>query len=141
MNTRLQQFIQYKTGGKKTEFAHLMGWSPQYLNRLIQGDSGIGIKPIIALLKKFPELNARWLLLGEGNMIVIGTDEVKERLYKLMTLERYLPVMTVEQQTAIADGQLDYTREQIYQWETLLQQRKEAIDQRFERAFAKQKQQ
>lgn len=58
-----------------------------------------------------------------------------------MTLERYLPVMTVEQQTAIADGQLDYTREQIYQWETLLQQRKEAIDQRFERAFAKQKQQ
>lgn len=60
MNDRLLELIQYKTGGKQADFAEFMGWSPQYLNRLTKGESGIGIRPIITLLEKFPELNARW---------------------------------------------------------------------------------
>ena len=65
MNNRLRQIIEYATGGNQTEFAALMGWSPQYLSRLILGQGGIGIRPIVALLEKFPDINARWLLLGE----------------------------------------------------------------------------
>ena len=93
MNERLLQFIQYKTDGRQAEFAALMGWSPQYLNRLAKGESGIGIRPIVALLEKFPELNARWLLLGEGAMINTGADAVKTRLRKLLEIEKYMPVM------------------------------------------------
>lgn len=58
MNERLLQFIQYKTGGKQADFAELMGWSPQYLHKMLK-EGGIGIRPIVALLEKFPELNAR----------------------------------------------------------------------------------
>ena len=58
MNERLLQFIQYKTGGKQADFAELMGWSPRYLHKMLK-EGGIGIRPIVALLEKFPELNAR----------------------------------------------------------------------------------
>lgn len=51
MNDRLLELIQYKTGGKQADFAEFMGWSPQYLNRLTKGESGIGIRPIITLLE------------------------------------------------------------------------------------------
>ena len=35
MNTRLLEFIQFKTSGNQAEFAKVMGWSPQYLNKLL----------------------------------------------------------------------------------------------------------
>ena len=44
-----------------------MGWKPQYLNNILSGNS-IGLSPIISLLTNYPNLNARWLLLGEGEM-------------------------------------------------------------------------
>ena len=85
MNERLLQFIQYKTGGKQAEFADMMGWSPQYLHKMLK-EGGIGIRPIVALLEKFPELNARWLLLGEGAMISTGADAVKTHLLRIWCL-------------------------------------------------------
>ena len=96
MNSRLLEFIQYKTGGKQAEFADIMGWSPQYLHKLLK-EGGIGIRPIISLLEKFPELDARWLLLGEGAMITTGASEVKQHLLRLLEIERYMPVMTPEE--------------------------------------------
>ena len=39
MNERLQEIIRYKTGGRKTAFAELMGWTPQYLAKLLNGDN------------------------------------------------------------------------------------------------------
>lgn len=51
MNNRLLEFIQYKTGGKQADFAELMGWSPQYLHKLLK-EGGIGIRPIISLLQR-----------------------------------------------------------------------------------------
>ena len=65
MNERLLQFIEYKTNGKQADFALLVGWIPQYVSKLIKGEN-FGIRPVITLLKTFPELNARWLLTGEG---------------------------------------------------------------------------
>lgn len=67
MNTRLRQIIDYKTNGKKKAFAELIGWKPQYLGKLLHGDD-FGLKPVIALLTALPEINARWLLLGEGEI-------------------------------------------------------------------------
>ena len=69
MNTRLRQIIDYKTGGNQKEFAELMAWSPQYLFRLLKGEGGIGIRPVVAMLDKFSEIYAKWLLLGKGSML------------------------------------------------------------------------
>lgn len=137
MNERLLQFIQYKTGGKQAEFAELMGWSPQYLHKLLK-EGGIGIRPIVALLEKFPELNARWLLLGEGAMLNTGADAVKSHLLKLLELEKYMPVMTPDELRLLEDGQTDFDAETIIRWEELLSERSKKINDRFDAAYKKQ---
>ncbi|MBR2398595.1 MAG: hypothetical protein IKA96_01385 [Alistipes sp.] len=40
----------------------------------------IGLNPIVTLLDKFPELNARWILLGEGAMLAPSVDAMKQHL-------------------------------------------------------------
>ena len=131
MNERLLQFIQYKTGGKQADFAELMGWSPQYLHKLLK-EGGIGIRPIVALLEKFPELNARWLLLGEG------ADAVKSHLLKLLELEKYMPVMTPDELRLLEDGQTDFDADTVIRWEERLADRSKKINDRFNAAYKKQ---
>ena len=48
IENRLLELIKYKTRGRQTDFAEIMGWSPQYLNRLVKGESGF-IEPPITL--------------------------------------------------------------------------------------------
>lgn len=128
MNHRLQRIVEFKTGGNQAEFAALMGWKPQYLFRLLKGDSGIGIRPVVALLEKFPELNARWLLLGEGAMVSSGVDEVKEHLLRLLSLEKYMPVMSAEQLRLLTvEGHTDFDAATLAQWEELLRRRDEYV--------------
>lgn len=137
MNERLLQFIQYKTGGKQADFADLMGWSPQYLNKMLK-EGGIGIRPIVALLEKFPELNARWLLLGEGAMLNTGADAVKSHLLKLLELEKYMPVMTPDELRLLEDGQTDFDADTVIRWEERLADRSKKINDRFNAAYKKQ---
>ena len=137
MNERLLQFIQYKTGGRQAEFASLMGWSPQYLHKMLK-DGGIGIRPIVSLLEKFPELNARWLLLGEGAMLNTGADTVKRHLLKLLELEKYMPVMTPDELRLLEDGQTDFGLEALTRWDALLAERDKVINDRFEAAYKRQ---
>lgn len=138
IHERLLDIIQYKTFGKQAEFADIMGWSPQYLNRLTKGESGIGIRPIIALLEKFPELNARWLLLGEGAMITSGVDEMKKRLFRLLEIEKYMPVMTPDELRCVTDGKYDFDENTVKNWDLLLNKRNKEINDRFSAAYKRQ---
>lgn len=137
MNIRLLEFIQYKTGGKQAEFAEIMGWSPQYLNKLLK-EGGIGIRPIISLLEKFPELNARWLLLGEEAMITSGTDEVKRHLLRLLEIEKYMPVMTTDELHELQEGRVEFETATIERWDKLLVERNQKMQDRFAAAYKKQ---
>ena len=80
MNERLEEIIRYKTGGKKIPFAELMGWSPQYLSKMLRGEN-FGVQPILTVLEKLPEINARWFLFGTGEMLEIGK---LQRLFVLL---------------------------------------------------------
>lgn len=137
MNNRLSKFIQYKTQGNQAEFARLMGWKPQYLHRMLT-DGSIGIRPIISLLEVFPELNARWLLLGEGAMIANNTDKVKEHLLKLLSIEKYMPVMTPEELREVENGNVTFPQDTVQRWELLLAERTDRINERFAKAYKKQ---
>ncbi|MBR5271811.1 MAG: hypothetical protein IKU25_00225 [Clostridia bacterium] len=137
MQNRLLELIQYKTNGIQADFAELMGWSPQYLNKLIR-EGSMGIKPITALLEKFPELNARWLLLGEGVMIDSGYDIMKSHIFRLLQLEKYMPVMAPDELRELSDGKVNFDEEVIEKWERLLSVRNEQIASRFKAAYQKQ---
>ena len=101
MNKRLREIVNYKTRGKQKEFAELVGWTPQYLAKLLHG-SDFGLKPVLAVLKALPEINARWLLLGEGQMLTDGNmgdlyRGTLNHIQAVLDLERFIPVMTPEE--------------------------------------------
>ena len=140
MNTRLQQIVAYKTGGRQTEFASLLGWSPQYLAKLLKGD-GLGIRPVITIIEKFPDIDARWLLTGEGEML---TDEARAELHRrtadtistLIDLERYMPVMDPDElrdmEKAIITRTLPSTSpDKLSKWQERLLARQKEMDAKF----------
>ena len=132
MNERLAQFIEYKTGGNQKEFARLIGWSPQYLHKMLKGDS-MGIQPVISLLHAFPELNARWLILGEGSML-----DIRRNIMHMLELEKYIPVMNREELAELEGGKTDFDEATRTRWRNELDKRQENIDSHFREAYRKQ---
>ena len=70
MNRRLLFLIDYYTNGNKAEFCRQLGWKPQYLQKLLKNEA-FGIAPVLSVLGKYKEVNARWFLFGVGNMLDI----------------------------------------------------------------------
>lgn len=136
MNHRLLKIIKYKTSGKQNEFADLMGWSPQYLTKLLKG-TNFGISPVVSILKRFPDIDARWFLLGEGSMISpAGRIELKEELnntvIQLLDMEKYIPFMTVEElsdysQAIISGSAPCYSPDVVAKWAERLTTRQKEI--------------
>ena len=101
MNNRLKDIIRYKTNGRQKDFADMMGWKPQYVNNLLKGSS-IGLQPIVAILRKCPEIDARWFLLGEGSMLLADkVAELREQALNhikvILDLETFIPVMSPDE--------------------------------------------
>ena len=122
MNERLLEIIEYKAGGKQIAFAEMMGWSPQYLAKLIRGEN-FGLSPVLAILSAFPEINARWFLFGHGEMLEVAMmfnlqRQAISHIQSLLNLEKYLPVMTGEQVREFEDA-IKLGRVPVYSPETL----------------------
>lgn len=101
MNTRLQEIIKYKTGGRQNAFAELLNWSPQYLSKLLKGVN-LGLQPVVSIIDALPEINARWFLTGKGEMLSNDKQielrrEVFEQTLQIIELERFIPIMTGEE--------------------------------------------
>lgn len=145
MNTRLLEIIRYKTGGRQTPFADLLGWSPQYLTKLLKGDN-FGLSPVLTILSSFPEINARWFLFGEGSMLEAGRlfdlqRESMAHIVSLLDLDKYIPFMSgseVKQfEDAVTSGQKpDFSPERVEEWQALLDERNRERDARFRQAIA-----
>ena len=140
MNERLKQIIAYKTGGRQTAFCDLLGWTPPYLSKLLRGVD-FGIKPVVALLTAFPEIDARWLLLGTGSMfgeekVASVRREMLEAMSAVLDLERYMPVMTPEElhrfeQIVKTGGKPDFSPAVVSAWEQRLCDRGKELAARF----------
>lgn len=131
MNNRLSEIIKYKTGGRQKDFAALCGWTPQYLAKLLRGEN-FGLRPVLKLLEVLPEINARWLLLGQGRMIDDGKlaslqRETLASVQAALELERYIPFMSPEElheyERAIKTG-----RKPVYSPDTLSSWRRRASE-------------
>ena len=146
MNNRLLDIIKYKTGGRQKPFAEILGWTPQYLAKLLRGEN-FGLQPVLTLLEKLPEINARWFLLGEGEMLsddkVLGLRrKAYSHAQSILVLERFLPVMSSDEISRFEDvlggkSYPDFSSEEIARWESLHAERQQALDSRVEDAIAK----
>ena len=129
MKQRIQEIIKYKTGGRQNKFAQLMGWSPQYTGRLLK-EGSVGLQPLLTILEKLPEIDARWLLLGQGSMLM---DWMQRRTFAsiqaLIELEELIPYMSAkelqEYEDAIFTNRIpSFSQEAIRSW----QEKKNAKD-------------
>ena len=146
MNNRLLDIIKYKTGGRQKAFAELLGWTPQYLAELLRGDN-FGLQPVLTLLEKLPEINARWLLLGEGEMLnddkVFGLRrETYSRVQSILMFDRFLSVMSPDEihrfeEVLSGNSYPDFSDEEVARWEALLAERRQSLDARVDDAIAK----
>lgn len=69
MNKRLLFLIDYYVDGNKAEFCRQFGWKPQYLHKLLKNES-FGIVPVLSILEKYKDINARWFLFGTGDIFI-----------------------------------------------------------------------
>lgn len=73
MKERLIEFLGH-LGIGQNKFAQNVGLSSGFVNNL---GEGINLKSLQKILTTYPELNERWLLTGEGNMIREATQIAK----------------------------------------------------------------
>ena len=83
-------------------------------------------------------INARWLLLGEGQMVEDTTSDVRDKLLRILDLERFIPVMSEDEVRRLAEGRTDFGRETIARWERMASYRKERTDAIFREAYKRQ---
>ena len=146
MNSRLQEIIKYKTGGRQTEFASLCGWTPQYLAKLLRGEN-FGLQPVLTILITFPEINARWLLLGQGDMLEIGKlfnlqREAFAHIQAILEIEKYIPFMSpdelYEYEQAITENRSPvFSPDTLSSWRQRANEREEDLTAKFVAANAK----
>lgn len=146
MNKRLQDIIKYKTGGRQTAFAALLNWSPQYLSKLLKGVD-FGLQPVVSIIEALPEINARWFLTGQGEMLNNEKQEMLRReaighVQRVMQLERFIPVMNPEELRAFelevrGEKKADFSPDILAEWEERLNIRNEEINKKFAAAAAK----
>lgn len=146
MNSRLREIINYKTGGRQIPFAELLGWSPQYLTKLLKGEN-FGLSPVLTVLSAFPEISARWLLFGTGSMLEIGQlyelqRESMAHIISLLDLDKYIPYMTGEEvkefEEAVRSGRKpDFSPNTVAKWQSQLDERNSAVNAKFAEAKAK----
>ena len=146
MKDRLQEIIRYKTGGHQTKFAQLMGWTPQYLAKLLRGEN-FGIQPVLSLLEALPEINARWLMLGQGDMLEIGKlfqlqREAFAHVQSVLELERYIPFMSPDElrvfEEAVTNGHKpDFKPDTLLKWRERATIKENELNAKFAAANAK----
>jgi len=69
--SRIQYLVNIKAAGNKSRFARMVGWPAQYMSRITK-DSGatVGLAVVTKILETFPDIDGRWLVLGEGEPFV-----------------------------------------------------------------------
>lgn len=118
MHTRIRLIADTYTRGRLKDFADLMGWTPQYVTNMVSGRASIGLTPVVAILRKFPKVDARWLLLGEGAMFKPDiVERTKKNLQLLIEFEKYVPFMTVEELKEYNAGRTDFPEKTVEKWD------------------------
>jgi transcriptional regulator with XRE-family HTH domain len=76
IKNRLEAFLNSKELSQ-AEFARITSYHPKNISGFLTGTVKLPkIDLVVALATHFPELNLRWLLLGEGEMINSKTIEI-----------------------------------------------------------------
>ena len=90
MEDWIKKFMDYK-GITSSELADTIGVQRSNVTHVLKGRNMPSFQFIQKLLKTYPEINAKWLILGEGNMI----DGISKSRTLFDTIQEPLPTIPV----------------------------------------------
>ena len=98
--TRVQELLDASNFSKR-EFANYLGISHTVLTHFLNSRNKLGIQLLIAILEKYPDLNCRWLLFGEGEKYSNVNKTVAERLSVVEMENNYLKQQIADKEEII----------------------------------------
>lgn len=145
INERIDFIIKIKVGGR-SKFAEILKVSPQYVNKIATPGGSVGLEPVLNILRLFPDIDARWLLLGEGSPFCLSdrAGEIKrsigDRIDFLFSIEKYISVMDPEDlaglEEIIRNGSYNNIgKGKLDEWEKRLAVREESLNERVYKAM------
>ena len=106
-----------------------------------------GIRPVLKLLETLPEINARWLLLGQGEMLEIGKlynqqQEAFAHIQAGLEIERYIAFMTPDElheyeQAVTTCRKPVFSPDTLVSWQRRASERDKELEAKFATANAK----
>lgn len=90
INSRILQIIDYKSNGNRRKFAEVIGIAQQSVNRLFNTDTRTKKYPVatteilVAITEMFVDINTRWLLTGEGEMLKAASSQTDQSIGMLI---------------------------------------------------------
>lgn len=88
MNIRERiKFLFEKKNITQAQLARELNISRVTVNKWISTENAFGIESVRKLLTYFPDLNARWLILGEGDMLNTKSYSIKNEVSTLVADE------------------------------------------------------
>lgn len=91
MNERIKQFMDYR-GISSSELADSIGVQRSNVTHVLQGRNKPGFLFISKLLETYPEIEAKWLITGEGNMLGTTQPEPVPSKPDLFTEQQKQPI-------------------------------------------------
>lgn len=144
INERIDFIIKTKVGSR-TKFAEVLKVSPQYVNKIATPGGSVGIEPVLNILRLFPDIDARWLLLGEGSPFSVSdrAGQIKrsigDRIDFLFSIERYIAVMDPDDLAGLDEilrGESNNIGpDKIAEWERRLAIREASLNERIQKAM------
>ena len=126
INERVKIWFNYQLKNGKSQRIISNEWekSTQYINSLVKGTGSIGLNVIKQILDYDQSLNARWLLLGHGEMYEddLILQEPDEKYNNGITLfkqtnnlikELQLELRLLRKQITIKDSQIEFLQKMI----------------------------
>ena len=94
INERILYLIDNKTNKNKRKFAEMIGFAPQVISNIVSGrKSNPSYDVIYSILSTFDDINANWLLTGNGSMLKEVAPVQADCTGKVEELEKYNKVL------------------------------------------------
>jgi hypothetical protein len=150
INERIARVMDLKADGNRTRFGEILGTTPQYVAKIIKEGGSVGIEPVTKILRYWPDIDARWLILGEGDIYGRSKKEeearqsITDRLDYLTRIERYIPVMSGEELEKLGDcfqnGKYpDFPLSRFSEWELLIREKDTIVKNAMDKGVCKTK--
>lgn len=126
MAVRILKVIRFKGFKSNASFADHMGWTRQYLNNILSGKN-IGLSVVSSMCQKFPDISARWLILGDGIMLDLTNHLTALRSW--VALADFIHVIPAEDRAKIDAGEF-WSLDDLKRWELSLSEFNAAVEAR-----------